>query len=158
VERTVELSVQAGRLLHEIAQALAAGRAPALPVPDVDDGERWSRLPPIGDAPFPVGHQARQPRVRVPGGAEMLLDDLAGPWFSLVTRAGGPALDVPPFVRVLDASALDDVDGWLARLLGPHDALLVRPDRYVHAVGDDPRALLDALTRALRPPAGASRR
>ena len=42
VERCIELSIEAGRLLD----------APAFPEPDRDDGERWSRLPPaVRDLP-----------------------------------------------------------------------------------------------------------
>jgi len=126
VERCIELSIEAGRLLDE----------PAFPEPDSDDGERWSRLPPLtglfqqsaAPAPFPIGHQARQPTV-VLEGERLLLDDLAGPGWYLVSDgpAGGAGL-----ARVVDATRLGDPDGWLARLLGGSAAVLIRPDRYVY--------------------------
>ncbi len=140
VERCIELSIEAGRLLDE----------PSFPEPDSDDGERWSRLPPLsgllqetGDpAPFPVGHQARQPTVEIDG-RRMLLDDLPGPGWYLVSD--GPA-DGAGLARVLDARRLGDPDGWLARLLGREAAVLIRPDRYVYgtaATRDDVAPLLD---------------
>ena len=140
VERCIELSIEAGRLLDE----------PVFPAPDSDDGERWSRLPPLqglfqeagGDPPpFPVGHQARQPTVTV-GGRRLLLDDLAGPGWYLVSH--GPA-DGAGLARVIDATRLGDPDGWLRRLLGDAHAVLVRPDRYVYgtaATANDVAALL----------------
>ena len=141
VERCIELSIEAGRLLDE----------PDFPEPDVDDGERWSRLPPLGGplfqestgctAPFPVGHQARQPTVEIDG-RRRLLDDVAGPGWYLLSEgpAGGAGL-----ARVLDASRLGDPDGWLARLLDGPSAVLIRPDRYVYgtaATADEVPALL----------------
>jgi 3-(3-hydroxy-phenyl)propionate hydroxylase len=207
VERTVELSVEAGRLLHELADATVQGRPPRLPAPDTDDDERWSRLPPLAGGvldgeppfPFPVGHQARQPRVGRPGAppgrqGTVLLDDLCGPRFALVTAGpvgpvevgaavpadsgaavpadsgaavpadsgaavpadsgaavpADPAVpggEVPGYVRVVDASALDDVDGWVARLLGGRFAVLARPDRYVFGVAATPTDVPALLTR-----------
>ena len=98
VERCIELSIEAGRLLDE----------PIFPAPDSDDGERWSRLPPLdgifqptgGAPPFPVGHQARQPTVEVDG-QRLLLDDVAGPGWYLVSN--GPA-DGAGLARVLDTT------------------------------------------------------
>ena len=151
VERCIELSIEAGRLLDE----------PVFPEPDSDDGERWSRLPPLTGLfqetavppPFPVGHQARQPTVEVDG-RRRLLDDVAGAGWYLLSDgpAGGGGL-----ARVLDATTLGDPDGWLARLLGGRAAVLIRPDRYVYgtaATPDDVAALLrDARRRIGLPPA-----
>ena len=140
VERCIELSIEAGRLLDE----------PLFPEPDSDDGERWSRLPPLsglfqdsaGPAPFPVGHQARQPTVETDG-RRCLLDDIAGPGWYLVSD--GPA-DGAGLARVLEATRFGDPDGWLRRLLGGSAAVLIRPDRYVYGTAasrDDVAALLD---------------
>ena len=127
VERCIELSIEAGRLLDE----------PVFPAADSDDGERWSRLPPLGglfqetraDAPpFPIGHQARQPTTETDG-QRRLLDDVAGPGWYLVSN--GPA-DGAGLARVLDTAQLGDPDGWLARLTAGAYAVLVRPDRYVY--------------------------
>jgi hypothetical protein len=82
----------------------------------------------------------------------MRLDDVLGHGFALVT-AQRSTVDAPAFVRIVDTSQLVDVDGDIDRLLGGRAAVLVRPDRYVVSVGDDPQGLVDDLTRALRPPA-----
>ncbi|MCE2531346.1 MAG: FAD-dependent monooxygenase [Acidimicrobiia bacterium] len=151
VERCIKLSIEAGRLHHE----------PAIPQPASDDGERWSRLPPLTglfrgagrSAPFPTGHQARQPTVEV-GGRRCLLDDIAGPGWYLVSD--GPA-DGGGLARVLDATTLGDPDGWLRRLLGGTAAVLIRPDRYVYgtaATTADIAALVDGARRRIGlPPA-----
>ena len=127
VERCIALSIEAGRLLDE----------PVFPAPDRDDGERWSRLPPLGGLfqttgggvpPFPVGHQARQPTVQTDG-QRLLLDDVAGPGWYLVSN--GPA-DGAGLARVLDTTLLGDPEGWLGRLTAGVHAVLIRPDRYVY--------------------------
>ena len=151
VERCIELSIEAGRLLDE----------PVFPEPDIYDGERWSRLPPLtglfegagSPAPFPVGHQARQPTVEV-GGHRRLLDDVAGAGWYLLSN--GPATG-GGLARVLDATTLGDPEGWLARLLGDRAAVLIRPDRYVYGTaataGDVEDLLTDARRRIGLPPA-----
>ena len=145
VERCIELSIEAGRLLDE----------PAFPAADRDDGQRWSRLPPLtglfqetpgGAAPFPVGHQARQPTVEV-SGRRHLLDDVAGPGWYLVSAG---AADGAGFARVVDATRLGDPDGWLARLLGGAYAVLIRPDRYVYGTATTPADVAGLLAGARR--------
>lgn len=150
VERCIELSIEAGRLLDE----------PVFPEPDSDDGERWSRLPPLTglfqgasrSTPFPVGHQARQPTVETDG-RRRLLDDVAGPGWYLLSN--GPA-DGAGLARVVDATRLGDPDGWLCRLLGGAAAVLIRPDRYVYGTAttamDVAGLLADARRRIGLPP------
>jgi 3-(3-hydroxy-phenyl)propionate hydroxylase len=107
VEEVVRLSVEAGRLLGDLAGDVAAGRPLRVPEPDAPDPTRWSRLPPLDlGGPFPVGHQLPQP----PRGSGRF-DDLLGDGWTLVTRAVEP------------------------RATFGHEAVLVRPDRYVAAAG-----------------------
>jgi hypothetical protein len=47
---------------------------------------------------------------------------------------GTPPVLAPDWMRVVDTGVLGDPDGWLARLLGPNAAVLIRPDRYVFGV------------------------
>ena len=143
VERCIELSVEAGRLVTDAA--------PSFPEADVDDDERWSRLPPIRGGVLAeahhgprVGHQARQPTVET-GGRMVLLDDLAGPWWYLVVR--GP-VEPSPFV-VVNALELGDPDGWLDRLLGNDWAVLIRPDRYIFGVARTPDEVSTLVAEAL---------
>ena len=153
VERCIELSIEAGRLLDE----------PLFPEPDRDDGERWSRLPPLSGlfqdsdgspAPFPVGHQARQPTVEA-GGRRMLLDDVAGTGWYLVS-------DGPADGAGLAACAGRDTARRPRRLAGPaccvaRAAVLIRPDRYLYGTaatsGDVATLLDDARRRIGLPPA-----
>ena len=83
------------------------------------------------------------------GGRRRLLDDVAGAgWYLL---SDGPA-DGAGLARVLDATALGDPDGWLARLLGGRAAVLIRPDRYVYGTAtaaDDVAALLHDARRRI---------
>jgi 3-(3-hydroxy-phenyl)propionate hydroxylase len=118
-EAVIELSVQAGRLLSDLAAAWATGGSLPLPAPDRPDPQRWSRLPGLDlGGPFPVGHLVPQPTV---GGRR--LDDLLGPGWTVVAQtevvapSGVPVVVCPPATY-------------------GHRALLVRPDRYVAAVTD----------------------
>ena len=144
VERCIELSIEAGRLV--------TADDPVFPEPDTDDGERWSRLPPLTGGVFdeplewPIGHQARQPTV-VLEGVETGLDDIAGPGWYLVTRSRGPATD---FATVVEAPTLTDRDGWLERLLAGSHAVLIRPDRYVYGVAKDEAQVARLLETAER--------
>ena len=61
-EAVIELSIQAGRLLGQLAAALAAGRPLPLPEPSGPDPTRWSRLPGLDlGGRFPIGHLVLQP-------------------------------------------------------------------------------------------------
>ena len=107
VDAVIELSIQAGRLLAGFADDLAAGRRPLAPAADVADPERWSRLPGLDlDQPFPIGHLVAQPVVD-----GRRTDSLLPSGWAVVTRAFHPAMTYG------------------------QDAVLVRPDRYIAAVG-----------------------
>jgi 3-(3-hydroxy-phenyl)propionate hydroxylase len=107
VEEVVRMSIEAGRLISDLADDVGAGRPLRLPEPDAPDPTRWSRLPPLDlGGPFPVGHQVPQPP-RDDG----RFDDLLGDGWAVVTSELEP------------------------RATSGHDAVLVRPDRYVAAAG-----------------------
>jgi len=117
-EAVIRLSIEAGRLLGQLADDVAAGRPLRLPEPDVGDPYRWSRLPPLDlGEPFPVGHQVPQPWVD-----GRRLDDLLGAgWAWVAADAGFTAPDDRPVV-VASAATMG------------HRAVLVRPDRYIAQV------------------------
>jgi 3-(3-hydroxy-phenyl)propionate hydroxylase len=118
-EAVIGLSIQAGRLLAELAAAWGSGEPLPLPAPDVPDPQRWSRLPGLDlGGPFPVGHLVPQPTID-----GRRLDDLLGPGWAVVAEAEVVA---PPGVPVVVCPAATY----------GHRALLVRPDRYVAAVTD----------------------
>ena len=128
-DAVIELSIGAGRLLAEFATELAAGRRPSVPAPDVADPQRWSRLPGLDlGLPFPVGHLVPQPVID-----GRRADSLLPPGWAVITRDRHPAMTYG------------------------HEAVLVRPDRYIAAAGtvDDVRAaarrrLAGAATEASR--------
>jgi 3-(3-hydroxy-phenyl)propionate hydroxylase len=118
-EAVIGLSIQAGRLLSELAAAWAAGGPLPVPAPDTPDPQRWSRLPGLDlGGPFPVGHLVPQPMV---GGRR--LDDLLGEGWAVVAQIEVSAPQAVPVVICPGATY-------------GHRALLVRPDRYVAAVSD----------------------
>jgi hypothetical protein len=106
-------------------------------------------LAPAGDRA--AGRLCPQPRLRTDAGDDVLLDELIGDGFAILTRRQGTgaydtetrqffdALDT----RVLhldDTAAATDIDGALTTLLDDIgvDALLLRPDRVVVASADRP--------------------
>lgn len=127
LEAVIELSVQAGRLIAELSEDLAAGRPLRLPEPDRPDPDRWSRLPGLDlGRPFPVGHQVPQPPL-----PEGRFDDLLGLGWAVVTAT--------PLDRSALASLSFQVPSEATVVVEPratygHRAVLVRPDRYVAAV------------------------
>ena len=125
VERCIAMSIEAGLVV--------SGQVTDFPIPDVNESERWSRLPPLTDGVFSlgddsrIGHQARQPRVLF-NGTELLLDDVGGSDWYLVSRVPYQTGNWCQTVLVED---LTDLDGGLDLLLAGRAAVLIRPDRYV---------------------------
>ena len=125
VERCIAMSIEAGLVV--------SGQVTDLPTPDVNESERWSRLPPLTDGVFSlgddsrIGHQARQPKV-LSNGTELLLDDVGGSDWYLVSRVPYQTGNWCQTVLVED---LTDLDGGLDLLLAGRAAVLIRPDRYV---------------------------
>lgn len=112
-----------------------------------------------------------QPKVELPGGARVLLDDLLGPGYALLAWMHGEALELPAGlpcktlrlvrrdddfpVQPREGLVARDCDGAIAQALAEMAAtqVLLRPDRYVLAACDQAdaaataqalRALLDA--------------
>ena len=117
VEAVTAMSIEAGRLLGELAHDVAAGTELRVPPGAARSQRLWSRLPPLdlgGD--YPIGHQVPQPRA-----ADGMFDDLLGvDWAWIAADASFEALDGHRVV-VEPAAAMGC------------RAVLVRPDRYVAA-------------------------
>ena len=143
VESCIAMSIEAGRLVSR--------QVVELPAPDVDDPDRWSRLPPLTEGLFSagtdtrIGHQARQPRVGADGTLR-LLDDVGGSDWYLLSRVDQRSSDWCKTVLVDD---LVDLDGGLDLLLDGQAAVLVRPDRYVFGSANEQSVseLVDAAER-----------
>ena len=133
-QRVIELSIEAGRLLGQIAGDLAAGRTPHVPVPAAPDMRLWSRLPALalgGD--YPIGHLVPQPDVDGRRLDDLLDEQGTHGWAWIAADESFVAPDARPVI-VSPAAAMGCV------------AVLVRPDRYVAAT---------ALSGGAGAPAGA---
>lgn len=117
-----------------------------------------------------------QPRVELPGGARVLLDDVLGPGFCLLQREGvllpappaalrarrvrlvAPGEDILPAMVVAgDATGVvRDCEGVVDRTLSAAraDGVLLRPDRYVYAYLRDAHQAAGVFA-TLEPPAAA---
>jgi 3-(3-hydroxy-phenyl)propionate hydroxylase len=110
VEAVIELSIQAGRLLSELA-----ADPTALPSPSPPDPQRWSRLPGLDlGGEFPVGHLVAQP-----DSLDDRLDECSPDgWCWVAADASFVAPDGRPVVVE-------------PRATYGTTAVLVRPDRYI---------------------------
>ena len=129
VERCIELSIEAGRLLDEpVFPSTRQRRRGALVAPA--PARQGSCRRHGGAAPHRSPSATRRAsRPWRPNGQRRLLDDVAGPGWYLVSNGPG---DGAGLARVLDTMQLGDPDGWLARLTAGAYAVLIRPDRYVY--------------------------
>ncbi len=140
---TVAHAVETGRLIDQLSHSSAASALRA--------GYGGGRKPPYlrhgliaGEHPF-VGRQLPQPMV---DGAP--LDDLLGSGYAVLVRSPEIARPIEDrlgaFGRVVVLPA-----GVLDQLLGADGAVVVRPDRYVAAVADDPTELQQLIALVLPP-------
>jgi len=138
-----DLTDRAARTVPALDAFLARGGG--RPVSRLGPGARLRR----GGA----GRLLPQPRVRLPDGRELLLDDALGEGWAVLARPaasphgdpfphGGPSaagrpladLGLPVFVLGRELADLDGtLDGWLRRRRA--SVVVVRPDRYVFAAG-----------------------
>ncbi len=103
-----------------------------------------------------AGARMIRPRVTTAAG-EAWLDDLLGSGFSLVADSPTAGADIDWFTDTLGGVVLEigrdlsDANGELARWLGRDEAssVLIRPDRYVFATGDDGASLCRSLREKL---------
>jgi 3-(3-hydroxy-phenyl)propionate hydroxylase len=172
VRAIIGASIANGRYICELDPAAAARRDEDFRArlrAGADVGSFRALIPGLQDglldgpvaASGPVGQMLPQPRVVVDG-REVLLDELLGPGFALLTRArpaAGEALDW--FCdelrgRAVDAADFDEPEALLHRWFDEAgcDAVVVRPDRYVFGTATGDAALTGLLGR-LREALGA---
>ncbi len=126
VEDCIKLSVTAGELV--------TSDNPVFPKADINDPERWSRLPSLKSGIFSdmederIGHQARQPEVSHRG-QRILLDRVGGNDWYLVSS--GPSIKKRSWCQMISKRDLGGHDREVDLLLKGNDAVLIRPDRYI---------------------------
>ncbi len=119
--QVIDLSIEAGRLLGQVASDIAAGRTPQLPAPSAPDSRLWSRLPSLGlGGEYPIGHLMPQPDVDGRRLDDLLDEHAPRGWAWVAADESFAAPDARPVI-VSSAAAMGCV------------AVLVRPDRYVAA-------------------------
>lgn len=169
VRAMTKLAMRLGGFVQTANRSVAAIRDAYLTAMDVSGANEWlqSRIKPVpayGDGafaekphPFPpkrgVGSQFPQPTVHV-GAERMLLDEALGAgWRGIASDAaaaealGAEGLDV----RLLGRD-LDDVGGEIAAWLTRFDAdwVVLRPDRFVFALGAEEADVPEALAELHR--------
>jgi 3-(3-hydroxy-phenyl)propionate hydroxylase len=152
-EDLVEWAVAFGRLMEHLAATEAANRAGV--APPIAPPERRAagygqgrEAPPLRAGVLltdqvsdegSTGYLFSHPRVASPGGEAFWLDDLLGPGFALVARAGADwSMDDASRsllrrlnARIVSLDGLELVKGHFDRLFAHADVAIVRPDRYV---------------------------
>ena len=134
VRAIVELAVGFGRLICTTDVAVAAARDAQMLADHHDEANAPQGTPALvgGDAIGPGGGGlSAQPWVE-----GQRLDDVVGPRFALITREPLSVDDTDRIwwsdrATILDAQTYPELD----QLLGGHECIVVRPDRYVYATG-----------------------
>jgi 2-polyprenyl-6-methoxyphenol hydroxylase-like FAD-dependent oxidoreductase len=152
-EDLVEWAVALGQLMEHLATVEAAQRAGDPPPPE-PEGKRSAgygqgrEAPPLRAGVLmtdqvsdegSTGYLFQHPRVSQGGGEPFWLDDLLGPGFALVVRAGAQlalsdasrALLDRIGARIVPLDDLAPVQGHFDRLFEQAEVAIVRPDRYV---------------------------
>lgn len=99
-----------------------------------------------------------QPKVQNKEGAEVLLDDMIGDQFALISTEYKPGNATKWFQNEFDGRILvmgqniDDTSGVLGRYFKKHriQTLLLRPDRYIFDAGTNANALCDAFRNRVK--------
>ena len=147
----VDWAVNIGKLMEFFAASEQAERDGTPPPPPMDQSSGYGQgrsAPPLRDGvicheqiglPNPCGYLFSQPDVRARNGETSRLDTLLGNGFAIVHTGAAPQLDDDATEifeilggRTVAADDLELVRGQWDRLLDEHNAVLVRPDRYVY--------------------------
>ncbi len=164
----VDWAVSIGRLMDHLAEAERCRRqglpAPAAPAALKSAGYGQGReQPPIRDGVVlleqvsdtgSTGYLFRQPLVQCGDGAPVLLDELLGPGFAVVSRAGAAELSEQSRrilerigARVVSLEGVTEVRGHIDQLFQSSAAAIVRPDRLVFGHTDANVSLDDLVAR-----------
>ena len=159
----VDFSVQVGKLIDRLAESERTGKDPGnmdaiyggtRDVPHLHGGVlALGKDDPID---FVTGFPAPQPRIHHKG-KEMLMDDVIGSRFAIVSEkdlSGSLSAAHRDFLKKIDAVLLPlpkdkRADDQMDFHLGQHEALIVRPDRYVFGVVNQENGL-DAQMKKLQ--------
>jgi 3-(3-hydroxy-phenyl)propionate hydroxylase len=167
VEAIITMAVGAGRDIC-LLDPTAAGERDARMRRQATAGQlpatTFQGMPPLRGGLFTrpgAGELFPQPEVEMSGGGQALMDDAVGtaPFLVATPSAARRLSDLATRLGVetvtLDGQRADhcitappELEGWLTERGG--DIAVVRPDRYVHAIADDPEEAADALRELCR--------
>jgi 3-(3-hydroxy-phenyl)propionate hydroxylase len=160
----VDWAVNIGKLMEFFAATEQAERDGTPPPPPMDQSSGYGQgrtVPPLRDGVIchqqvglerPCGFLFSQPDVLTSAGERVRLDDLLGNGFAVVHRGQVPAIDdistellAATGGRLVGIDELEVVRGQWDRLLDEHDAVVVRPDRYVYGFTTEQISVNDLL-------------
>jgi 3-(3-hydroxy-phenyl)propionate hydroxylase len=160
----VDWAVNIGKLMEFFAATEQAERDGNPPPPPMDQSSGYGQgrtVPPLRDGVIchqqvglerPCGFLFSQPDVLTSAGERVRLDDLLGNGFAVVHRGQVPAIDdistellAATGGRLVGIDELEVVRGQWDRLLDEHDAVVVRPDRYVYGFTTEQISVNDLL-------------